>query len=147
MDKQDLTRFLNAQEKDYHLALAEIQSGRKRSHWMWYIFPQIAGLGNSETSTFYALKNQAEAVAYRNHPVLGQRLIEISQALLALEDDHANRIFGSPDDLKLKSSMTLFAALPDAHPVFNLVLAKFFNGIPDWITLNLLKGHIDGPVY
>jgi uncharacterized protein (DUF1810 family) len=106
---------------------------------MWYIFPQIAGLGFSDTSKFYALKNQKEAEAYLNHPVLGQRLIEISTALMKLEDNHASRIFGNPDDLKLKSSMTLFAALPDTDPVFSKVLAKFFNGIPDWETLNLLK--------
>jgi uncharacterized protein (DUF1810 family) len=139
MQEQDLTRFLTAQERDYATALAEIKSGRKRSHWMWYIFPQIAGLGFSETSKFYAIKDQAEADAYLQHPVLGKRLIEISRALLELEDNHATRIFGSPDDLKLKSSMTLFAALPNTDPVFNLVLAKFFNGIPDWVTLNLLR--------
>jgi uncharacterized protein (DUF1810 family) len=102
-------------------------------------FPQIAGLGFSETSKFYALKDQAEAEAYLKHPVLGQHLIEISNTLLALEDNHAKRIFGSPDDLKLKSSMTLFAALPDTKPVFGQVLAKYFNGIQDWETLRLLK--------
>jgi uncharacterized protein (DUF1810 family) len=139
MNEHDLTRFLTAQERDYATALAEIKSGKKRSHWMWYIFPQIAGLGASETSKFYALKNQAEAEAYLNHPVLGKRLIEISKAALELEDNHATRIFGNPDDMKLKSSMTLFAALPDAHPVFAQVIAKFFNGIQDWVTLNLLK--------
>src|ERR1700709_704106 len=112
MNEQDLSRFLTAQEKDYATALAEIKNGRKRSHWMWYIFPQIAGLGFSETSRFYALKDQAEAEAYLQHPVLGSRLIEISKALLEIEDNHATRIFGNPDDLKLKSSMTLFSALP-----------------------------------
>jgi uncharacterized protein (DUF1810 family) len=135
----DLTRFLTAQEKDYAIALAEIQSGRKRSHWMWYIFPQIAGLGFSETSKFYALKDQAEAETYLQHPVLGQHLIEISKALLELEDNHATRIFGSPDDMKLKSSMTLFGALPGTDPVFGQVLAKYFNGIQDWVTLRLLE--------
>jgi uncharacterized protein (DUF1810 family) len=138
MNEQDLSRFINAQEKDYATALSEIQSGKKRSHWMWYIFPQIAGLGLSETSKFYALKDQAEAQAYLDHPVLGQRLIEISKALLILDDDHATRILGSPDDLKLKSSMTLFAALPCADPVFTQVLRKFYNGIADWMTLQLL---------
>lgn len=138
MEDQDLSRFLNAQEKDYTTALAEIQSGRKRSHWMWYIFPQIAGLGLSETSKFYAIRDRAEAEAYLQHPVLGKRLIEISRALEALEDDHATRIFGSPDDLKLKSSMTLFAALSVTDPVFAEILAKYFNGIQDWETLRLL---------
>jgi uncharacterized protein (DUF1810 family) len=139
MSEQDLSRFIGAQEKDYAIALSEIQCGKKRSHWMWYIFPQIAGLGLSDTSKFYALKGQAEAEAYSKHPVLGKRLIEISEVLLALEDNHATRIFGSPDDLKFKSSMTLFAALPDSNPIFNKVLVKFFNAIPDWETLRLLK--------
>ena len=139
MYKQDLSRFVKAQEQDYATALAEIKSGRKRSHWMWYIFPQIAGLGFSETSKFYALKNQEEAEAYLAHPVLGRRLIEICNALLMLEDDHATRIFGSPDDLKLKSSITLFAVLPATNPVFERVLTKYFNGIKDWETLRLLN--------
>lgn len=139
MDQQDLSRFLTAQERDYATALAEIKDGRKRSHWMWYIFPQIAGLGFSETSKFYSLNSKAEAEAYLNHPVLGKRLIEISTALLELEDNHATRIFGSPDDMKLKSSMTLFAALPNTDEVFGKVLSKFFNGIDDWVTINLLK--------
>jgi uncharacterized protein (DUF1810 family) len=134
----DLTRFLTAQERDYATALAEIKSGRKRSHWMWYIFPQIAGLGLSETSKFYALKDQPEAEAYLQHPILGQRLIDLSKALLELEDNHATRILGSPDDMKLKSSMTLFAALPNTDPIFGQVLAKFYNGIRDWETLRLL---------
>nr|WP_067059670.1 DUF1810 domain-containing protein [Mucilaginibacter sp. L294] len=139
MSKNDLGRFLVAQEKDYDTALAEIKGGRKRSHWMWYIFPQIAGLGFSETSKFYALQNMAEAESYLGHPILGSRLIEISTALLDLEDNHATRIFGSPDDLKLKSSMTLFSELQGADPVFAKVLAEFFNGIKDWETLNILK--------
>ncbi|RYZ37360.1 MAG: DUF1810 family protein [Sphingobacteriales bacterium] len=104
--------------------------------------PQIAGLGYSETSKFYAIKNKNEAAAYLNHPLLGQRLIEISGALLELEDNHATRIFGSPDDRKLKSSMTLFVALPGADPVFAQVLAKYFNGIQDRVTLNLLQTHL-----
>lgn len=139
MNQQDLTRFLTAQERVYETALSEIKSGRKRSHWMWYIFPQIAGLGYSETSKRYAVKDQAEAEAYLQHPLLGSRLIEISKALQELEDNHATRIFGSPDDMKLKSSMTLFSILPGADPVFSQILAKYFNGIPDWVTLNLLK--------
>jgi len=139
MSEQDLSRFLTVQEEGYATALAEIQSGKKRSHWMWYIFPQIAGLGLSETSKFYAIKDRAEAEAYFKHPVLGKRLLEISQALIELEDNHATRILGRPDDMKLKSSMTLFAALPDTNPVFAAVLTKFFNGIPDWETQRLLN--------
>jgi uncharacterized protein (DUF1810 family) len=135
----DLNRFLTAQERDYERALTEIKNGLKRSHWMWYIFPQIAGLGLSETSRFYAIKDKAEAEAYLLHPILGSRLIEISKALVDLEDNHATRIFGSPDDLKLKSSMTLFAALPGTDPVFTQVLIKYFNGIKDWETLRLIN--------
>jgi uncharacterized protein (DUF1810 family) len=135
----DLNRFLTAQERDYERALTEIKNGLKRSHWMWYIFPQIAGLGLSETSRLYAIKDKAEAEAYLLHPILGSRLIEISKALVDLEDNHATRIFGSPDDLKLKSSMTLFAALPGTDPVFTQVLIKYFNGIKDWETLRLIN--------
>jgi uncharacterized protein (DUF1810 family) len=135
----DLNRFLTAQERDYELALTEIKNGLKRSHWMWYIFPQIAGLGLSETSRLYAIKDKAEAEAYLLHPILGSRLIEISKALVDLEDNHATRIFGSPDDLKLKSSMTLFAALPGTDPIFTQVLIKYFNGIKDWETLRLIN--------
>ncbi|MBD1395513.1 DUF1810 domain-containing protein [Mucilaginibacter glaciei] len=135
----ELSRFLTAQERDYETALAEIKNGRKRSHWMWYIFPQIAGLGLSETSKFYAIKDMAEAEAYLLHPILGTRLIEISKVLLELEDYHATRIFGSPDDSKLKSSMTLFAALPETDSVFTQVLKKYFNGIKDWETLRLIN--------
>jgi len=134
----NLSRFLDAQKSDYQTALAEIQNGRKRSHWMWYIFPQIQGLGFSETSKFYAIQDAAEAEAYLAHPVLGSRLLEISNALLKLSSSNATSIFGSPDDLKLKSSMTLFASLPNADPVFRAVLEKFFNGAKDNKTLQML---------
>ena len=137
----DLTRFLDAQAGDYSTALAEIKAGRKRSHWMWYIFPQLRGLGFSEMAHHYGVVGAAEAQAYLAHPVLGARLREISQALLALPGSDANRIMGSPDDMKLKSSMTLFAAVPGADPVFNLVLAKFFGGAKDSKTLQLLASH------
>src|ERR1700742_5004326 len=118
----DLNRFLTAQERDYAIALGEIKSRRKRSHWMWYIFPQIAGLGFSETSKYYAIKDANEAKEFINHPVLGKRLINICNELLKLKTNNANEIFGSPDDLKLNSSMTLFKSLPGANPVFQLVL-------------------------
>ncbi|RZK29124.1 MAG: DUF1810 domain-containing protein [Hymenobacter sp.] len=134
----DLTRFLDAQATAYPQALAEIQAGRKRSHWMWFIFPQIQGLGFSQISKHYAIKDLPEAAAYAAHPVLGGRLVEISTALLGLAGNDANRIFGDPDDLKLKSSMTLFAAVPGANPVFEAVLAKFFRGSRDAKTLQLL---------
>lgn len=134
----DLQRFLDAQATDYAQALAEIQAGRKRSHWMWYIFPQIQGLGFSSISKHYAIRDLAEARAYLRHPVLGPRLVEISMTLLGLASSDASRVFGSPDDLKLKSSMTLFAAVPGADTVFEQVLAKFFGGVRDGKTLQLL---------
>ena len=134
----DLERFIGAQEEIYADALAEIKRGRKRSHWMWFVFPQIQGLGFSEMSKRYAIKGIDEAEAYLNHPILGQRLIEICMALLALDSNDAYEIFGAPDDMKLRSSMTLFASLPDAYPVFKSVLDKFFNGAMDNATLHLL---------
>jgi uncharacterized protein (DUF1810 family) len=134
-----LDRFLDAQKADYAIALPEIKSGRKRSHWMWYIFPQIQGLGFSETSKYYAIKDIAEAEAFLNHPILGERLVAICKALLNLKETDANKIFGSPDDVKLKSSMTLFAALPKTDPVFQSVLDKFFNGEKDRVTLQLIS--------
>jgi len=135
----DLKRFTDAQQRDYETALAEIKNGRKRSHWMWYIFPQIKGLGFSSTSQHYAIRDLKEAQAYLQHPVLGPRLIEISELLLALESNNANTIFGSPDDLKLKSSMTLFAGVPGSAPVFTQVLQKYFQGKTDLHTLTLLN--------
>jgi uncharacterized protein (DUF1810 family) len=137
--EEGLQRFLNAQERAYGTALAEIQAGRKRSHWMWYIFPQIRGLGFSDTSKFYAIHDLNEATQYLQHPLLGSRLKEISKALLRIPENNANRIFGSPDDLKLRSCMTLFAALPDTEPVFQQVLDKFFGGTPDSKTLQQFK--------
>jgi uncharacterized protein (DUF1810 family) len=134
----DLKRFLDAQANDYERALAEIKRGRKQSHWMWYIFPQIAGLGFSETSRIYAIKDKREAEDYLAHPTLGARLVEISEALLEIEGKTANQIFGSPDDAKLKSSMTLFGSLEDAHPVFQRVLDKYFGGAKDARTLDLI---------
>jgi uncharacterized protein (DUF1810 family) len=133
-----MERFITAQQHDYETALSEIKKGRKRSHWMWYIFPQIAGLGFSETSKFYALKNLQEAEQYLHDPILGPRLIEISAALLQLETNNSNAVFGSPDDRKLQSSMTLFSAVKNSDPVFQLVLDKYFNGEKDKHTLALI---------
>ncbi len=134
----DLKRFLEAQANDYATALAEIQAGRKQSHWMWYIFPQMANLGFSATSKFYAIKDRSEAENYLAHPVLGARLIEISAALLEVKGKTANQIFGSPDDMKLKSSMTLFSALENTNPIFRQVLDKYFDGAKDRRTLELI---------
>lgn len=138
-DRYDLNRFVQAQERDYARALAEIRAGQKRSHWMWYIFPQFAGLGSSSTSQFYAIKSVAEAQAYLSHPVLGPRLVECTQALLAVEDRSAAEIFGSPDDLKLRSCATLFATLCPAGSVFEQLLETYFQGRRDDKTLHLLE--------
>lgn len=132
-----LKRFTDAQQSAYPSALSEIKNGRKRSHWMWFIFPQIQGLGFSETSRYYAIKDLNEARAYLDHPVLGSRLIEISNELLKLAGNNATEIFGNPDDMKLRSSMTLFASVPGADPVFRSVLNKFFGGEKDNKTLQL----------
>ena len=139
---KDLNRFLIAQKTDYDSALAEIRSGRKRTHWMWYIFPQVQGLGFSETSRFYAIRDRAEAEQYLKHPELSARLIEICNELLKVPGNNASQIFGSPDDMKLKSSMTLFNSLPGADPVFQQVLQKFFQGKPDVRTMQII-GQMD----
>ncbi len=135
----NLERFLDAQHTDYAVALSEIKNGRKQSHWMWYIFPQVLGLGYTSTSIQYAIKDLDEATAYLNHEVLGKRLIEISNALLALETNDAHKVFGSPDNMKLRSSITLFSLVPGADKVFESVLDKFFDGRKDDRTLQLLE--------
>lgn len=135
----NLDRFIEAQETDYRRALREIRNGRKQSHWIWYIFPQIEGLGFSETSRFYGISDKEEAEQYLKHPVLGKRLREISAALLDLENTDARLVMGTPDDLKLRSSMTLFSSLPESPPVFEEVLNKFFNSNKDEKTLQILK--------
>jgi uncharacterized protein (DUF1810 family) len=137
--ENSLKRFMDAQENSYATALAEIQQERKQSHWIWFVFPQIAGLGFSETSRYYAIKDLTEATAFLEHPVLGSRLINISRELLKLKSGDAHRIFGSPDDLKLKSSMTLFSMIPGADPVFQMVLEKFFHSEKDFKTLRLIS--------
>lgn len=136
----DLERFLKAQTNSYENALAEIKLGKKISHWMWYIFPQFKGLGHSETSKFYAIKDIQEAREYLNHPILGKRLREISNELLNLKVNDPKQIFGSPDFLKLQSSMTLFDILEQSEEnVFQLVLEKFYKGQKDIKTLELLN--------
>lgn len=139
MKTHQLERFITAQKAVYQTALTELQAGRKQGHWMWYIFPQIQGLGFTETSKHYAIEDLSEATEYLAHRVLGPRLILMCNTLLELQTDDAHQIFGSPDDLKLKSSMTLFSAVPDTDPVFDKVLQKFYNGLKDHITLKILK--------
>src|SRR3954449_8785266 len=138
-DPLKLYRFVLAQERDYERALAEIRSGRKVSHWMWYIFPQFDGLGFSATSSRYSIKSLAEAEAYLSHPVLGPRLIECAEAALGVEGRSAYEIFGSPDDMKLRSCATLFACVSPAGSVFERLLDKFFQGEPDGKTLSLFN--------
>ncbi len=137
----DLNRYIEAQERQYAIALAEMWAGHKTSHWMWFIYPQIAGLGFSDVSRFYAIKNIEEAKAYLQHEVLGKRLREISKVLLMQDTDNANLIFGSPDDMKLHSSMTLFAIADEDNPdnVFEKVIAKYFKGKYDRKTEEILE--------
>jgi uncharacterized protein (DUF1810 family) len=137
-DPYDLKRFLLAQEGDYDRALSEIRSGRKRSHWMWYIFPQIDGLGFSSASSRYSIKSLPEAKAYLEHPVLGSRLRECAAAVVSLEGRSAMEIFGSPDDLKLRSCATLFARVSLPGSVFDRLLGKYYQGKPDDRTIQLL---------
>lgn len=134
-----LERFKAAQAGDYAKALAEIKNGRKRGHWMWYIFPQIAGLGTTATSKYYSIKDMQEATAYLMDKELDVRLVAICEALLELETDDAHAVLGTPDDLKLRSSMTLFDAVPATFPVFGRVLDKFYEGKRDGRTLEILK--------
>jgi uncharacterized protein (DUF1810 family) len=137
-DPHDLSRFVEAQKDDYEHAISEIRGGRKRSHWMWYIFPQYDGLGFSSTSKRYAIKSIAEATAYLRHPILGPRLVECVEAMLALEGRSAREVFGSPDDMKLRSCATLFAQVSALGSVFEQLLAKYFRGKSDAKTLRLI---------
>jgi uncharacterized protein (DUF1810 family) len=138
--ENNLQKFLDAQQRDYSSALSEIINGKKRSHWMWYIFPQIQGLGHSQTAKFYAINDLNEAKDFLHHQVLGKRLIEICNVLYNLKSDDAHSIFGSPDDVKLRSSMTLFYSFK-INPVFQKVLDIFFNGANDSKTLELIGKH------
>ena len=133
-----LDRFLDAQRGDYAAALAEVRRGRKTSHWMWYIFPQIAGLGQSSTARYYSIRDLEEAREYYAHPVLGQRLREISGALLDLRGSDPVAVFGGIDSMKLKSSMTLFAVAAPDDPIFQQVLDKYYGGEQDALTLRSL---------
>ena len=136
-DPFDLERFVRAQAADYDRALSELRNGEKRSHWMWYIFPQIEGLGNSPMSRRYSIKSAGEARAYLDHPILGPRLRECGSVVNGIAGRSAHDIFGSPDDMKLRSSMTLFARV-SGDDVFEQVLGQYFNGQHDSETLRLL---------
>ena len=138
-DPFDLGRFTSAQEGIYDSALAELRRGQKRTHWMWFIFPQIDGLAHSATSKHYAIKSIEEARQYLNHPVLGTRLSACAETVLAVEGRSVSEIFGYPDDLKLKSSMTLFAWVAEPGSVFVRILDKYFHGEQDIRTLDLLE--------
>jgi uncharacterized protein (DUF1810 family) len=138
-DPYNLARFVEAQEEDYEQALSEIRGGRKRSHWMWYMFPQFEGLGSSWTSQRYSVKSEAEAEAYLAHPVLGPRLVECAEAALRVDGRSAREIFGSPDDMKLRSCATLFASVSSADSVFHRLIDKYFHGKRDDRTLELMR--------
>jgi uncharacterized protein (DUF1810 family) len=137
-DVFNLNRFLNAQQSVYESALREIKGGCKQSHWMWFIFPQVMGLGHTEISRFYSIRSPQEAAAYLAHPLLGKRLMEISAALLALPGRTATEVFGTPDDLKLRSSMTLFREVSD-EPIFQKVLDRYYGGEQDPKTRQILE--------
>jgi uncharacterized protein (DUF1810 family) len=143
-DRFELERFTRGQEGIFERALGELKGGQKRSHWMWFIFPQITGLGQSSTSRYYAIRSLEEAKRYLSHPVLGKRLRECGEALLGVEGRSVSQIFGYPDDLKLKSSMTLFARASaesgGSTSVFDRVLDKYFGGECDRKTLEILQG-------
>jgi uncharacterized protein (DUF1810 family) len=137
-DPYDLQRFVNAQAPVYRQVLAELRDGTKRGHWMWFIFPQVAGLGHSPTARRFAISGRGEALAYLDHPLLGPRLRECTRAVTAVEGRTVGQIFGHPDDLKFHSSMTLFATVAPADDAFRQALGTYFDGKPDRLTLERL---------
>jgi uncharacterized protein (DUF1810 family) len=137
-DPHDLQRFVQAQDRVYARVVTELKAGRKESHWMWFIFPQVAGLGSSPTAQQYAIRSLAEASAYLDHPVLGPRLRECTELVLDVQERDISDIFAYPDDLKFHSSMTLFALADGAPPLFDAALGKYFNDAPDVKTLEIL---------
>lgn len=137
-ESNDLRRFLLAQEAHYERALAEVKAGEKRSHWMWFIFPQIEGLGSSEMARRYAIRSLDEARAYLAHPVLGPRLVECAEAALAVTGKTAREILGSPDDMKLRSCATLFAMVSEKGSIFHRLVEKYYRGEMDSKTLGLV---------
>jgi uncharacterized protein (DUF1810 family) len=140
-DPYDLQRFVTAQAVNFAAACDELRRGRKTTHWMWYVFPQIAGLGRSPTSQKFAVRSKAEALAYLAHPILGPRLRECTKIVNALEGLSAHRIFGSPDDMKFRSSMTLFDPVSPQAGIFKEALAKYFGGEPDPRTLEIIRAN------
>lgn len=134
----EISRFMKAHQTDYQRALSEIKNGKKVSHWMWYIFPQLKGLGRSSMSEYYGIKDLDEAKVYLADPILGKHLIEICNALLSLDTNDATEVMGRPDDRKLKSSMTLFDAATESLDIFQMVLDKYYNGKKDYRTLKML---------
>ena len=137
-DPFDLERFVRAQDPVFRAVEAELARGRKQTHWMWFVFPQISGLGSSAMSQRYAIGSRAEAKAYLAHPVLGARLIECTGLVLAVQGRSINAILGAPDDAKFRSSMTLFGAVSD-EPIFGAALARYFAGERDAATLEILS--------
>lgn len=137
-DPYDLNRFISAQEEVYERAIAELRDGLKRSHWMWFIFPQIDGLGHSPTTRHYSIKSLEEARQYLAHPVLGRRLKECAEAVMAVQGQSAADIFGHPDDWKLQSSMTLFELVSVPQSVFGRVLDKYYQRKRDTRTLQII---------
>jgi uncharacterized protein (DUF1810 family) len=138
-DPYDLARFVRAQEYNYQEALSEIRNGRKRSHWMWYVFPQFHGLGSSPTTRRFAIKSIEEAEAYLRHPLLGPRLLECCEAAVSVEGSSALDVFGSPDDMKLRSCATLFSRVSPGGSVFERLLDRYFGGERDDKTLRLIE--------
>jgi uncharacterized protein (DUF1810 family) len=139
-DRHDLRRFVEAQDAVYAEVRAELGAGRKRSHWMWFVFPQLRGLGSSATSRRFAIRSLDEARAYLAHPMLGPRLIECTQLVNSVQDKTAREIFGTPDDVKFRSCMTLFAQASAHEEVFEAALRKYFAGAADERTRELLQG-------
>ena len=139
VDKHNLNRFLEAQVTTYEVAMLELARGRKESHWIWYIFPQITGLGKSESTKLYAIKSLEEGRAYLKHPLLGPRLVEACEILLSLKDASMDEVMGFPDDLKLLSSMTLFEALSESNSIFTNMIEFYFDDERDKTSLEIIK--------
>lgn len=138
----DLLRFLDAQNKLYLTALSEIKKGKKETHWMWFIFPQVKGLGKSDTANYYAINDLKEATEFLEHPILGKHLIEISELFLTFKRKSADGILGDLDARKLRSSMTLFSLVENTNPIFQEVLEAFFSGESDPLTLSIINSSI-----
>ena len=139
VDKHNLNRFLEAQVTTYEVAMLELARGRKESHWIWYIFPQITGLGKSESTKLYAIKSLEEGRAYLKHPVLGPRLVEACEILLSLKDASMDEVMGFPDDLKLLSSMTLFESISESNSIFTKIIEIYFDDQRDKASLRIIE--------